>query len=83
LAGFGPKSDRLLARLNETAESDPTKADALQRLRIEYERLSYTALNQERRTIIHLRNQSVISDEVLRRIQRDIDLAEARLHSHR
>ena len=30
-------------------------------------------------TIIELRNQAVISDEVLRRIQRDIDLAEARL----
>ena len=31
----------------------------------------------ERRTIIKLRNEDVISDEVLRRIQRDIDLAEA------
>jgi Na+/H+ antiporter len=94
-----------LLRLNEVAERDPTKADALNRLRIEYEdhirqvegdqpesagttlrlfsseyqRLSYEALMQERRTILDLRNQSVISDEVLRRIQRDIDLAEARL----
>jgi hypothetical protein len=32
------------------------------------------ALDQERRTIIRLRNQDVINDEVLRRIQRDIDL---------
>jgi len=94
-----------LARLNEIAERDPTKADALQRLRIEYEdhirqvegddpaaagtplrlfssayeRLSHEALRVERRTIVRLRNQDVISDEVLRRIQRDIDLAEARL----
>jgi CPA1 family monovalent cation:H+ antiporter len=94
-----------LARLNEIAERDPTKADALQRLRIEYEdhirqvagddpeaagtplrlfslayeRLSHEALRVERRTIVQLRNQDVISDEVLRRIQRDIDLAEARL----
>ncbi len=45
----------------------------------EYERLSYEALREERRTILRLRNESVISDEVLRRIQRDIDLAEARL----
>ena len=29
-----------------------------------------------------VRNQDVISDEVLRRIQRDIDLAEARLRHH-
>jgi len=45
----------------------------------EYERLSHEALLQERRTIMELRNREVISDEVLRRIQRDIDLAEARL----
>jgi len=48
----------------------------------EYERLSKQALQVERRTIIQLRNESVISDEVLRRIQRDIDLAEARLKQH-
>ena len=97
-----------LARLNEIAERDPAKADALERLRIEYEdhirqvegaepesagtplrlfsseyeRLSHEALRVERRTIVKLRNQDVISDEVLRRIQRDIDLAEARLRHH-
>jgi CPA1 family monovalent cation:H+ antiporter len=97
-----------LARLNETVEREPAKADALQRLRIEYEdhirqvegvepdnagtplrlfsseyeRLSHEALQVERRTILQLRNENVISDEVLRRIQRDIDLAEARLRHH-
>ncbi len=96
-----------LARLKEIAETDATKADALQRLRIEYEdhirqvegaepdsantlrlfsleyeRLSRDALWQERQTILELRNQDKISDEVLRRIQRDIDLAEARLMQH-
>jgi len=97
-----------LARLNEIAERDPAKADALERLRIEYEdhirqvegagpesagtplrlfsseyeRLSHEALRVERRTIVKLRNQDVISDEVLRRIERDIDLAEARLRHH-
>ncbi|HLP75620.1 MAG TPA: Na+/H+ antiporter [Candidatus Paceibacterota bacterium] len=97
-----------LARLNAIAEKDPAKADALQRLRIEYEdhirsiegaepanagsplrlfsseyeRLSYEALQQERQTIIQLRNENVINDEVLRHIQRDIDLAEARLRHH-
>ncbi len=48
----------------------------------EYERLSLEALHLERRTIIKLRNNGTISDEVLRRIQRDIDLAEARLRLH-
>jgi CPA1 family monovalent cation:H+ antiporter len=97
-----------LARLNEIKERDPTKEDALQRLRIEYEdhirqvesteptsvgaplrlfsseyeRLSYEALHVERRTIVKLRDQDVINDEVLRRIERDIDLAEARLRHH-
>lgn len=94
-----------LARLDGLAESGTDKAEALQRLRLEYqdhirrlqsaepehagtslrrfssefERLSREALKQERKTIIQLRNQDVINDEVLRRIQRDIDLAEARL----
>lgn len=45
----------------------------------EYERLSLEALQIERRAIIQLRNEGTINDEVLRRIQRDIDLAEARL----
>jgi Na+/H+ antiporter len=44
-----------------------------------YRRLQYEALQVERQTIIRLRNELVISDEALRRIQRDLDLAEARL----
>jgi NhaP-type Na+/H+ or K+/H+ antiporter len=97
-----------LGRLNEIGEREPAKADALQRLRVEYEdhlrqvegaekenagtplrlfssefeRLSHEALQVERHTIIQLRNEDAISDEVLRRIQRDIDLAEARLGHH-
>ncbi len=97
-----------LAKLAEIAEHDPAKADALQRLRVEYEdhirqlegaepqsagtplrlfsseyeRLSAEALRVERLSIIQLRDQDVINDEVLRRIQRDIDLAEARLQAH-
>ena len=94
-----------LTRLNQIAENDPTKADALQRLRIEYEdrirqleayqpettdvprrlfsfeyeQLSHEGLQEERNTILKLRNEDVINDEVLRYIQRDIDLAEVRL----
>jgi monovalent cation/hydrogen antiporter len=54
----------------------------LRRFSSEYERLSLLALKEERRTIIQLRNEDFINDEVLRRIQRDIDLAEARLRTH-
>jgi CPA1 family monovalent cation:H+ antiporter len=45
----------------------------------EYERLSHETLTVERKTILQLRNERVINDEVHRRIQRDLDLAEARL----
>jgi len=45
----------------------------------DYEHLSREALEAERRTIIDLRNRRVINDDALRRIQRDIDLAETRL----
>lgn len=45
----------------------------------EYERLSCAGLKEERKTILELRNKGEINDEVLRRIQQDIDLAEARL----
>jgi hypothetical protein len=47
-----------------------------------FERLEQEALTVERRTIIQLRDEYVINDEVLRRIQRDLDLAEARLRGH-
>jgi monovalent cation/hydrogen antiporter len=46
-----------------------------------YERLQQEALTVERRTIIQLRDEYIINDEVLRRIQRDLDYAEARLHA--
>ena len=45
-----------------------------------YQRLQQEALDVERRTIIRLRDEFVINDEVLRRIQLDLDHAEARLH---
>ncbi|HVU25058.1 MAG TPA: Na+/H+ antiporter [Opitutus sp.] len=45
----------------------------------DYEDLSREALESERRTILDLRNRGRINDEALRRIQRDIDLAETRL----
>ena len=47
-----------------------------------YQRLQQDALDVERRTIIQLRDEYVIDDEVLRRIQNDLDHAEARLHVH-
>jgi Na+/H+ antiporter len=49
----------------------------------DFEELARVALETERDTVITLRNDEAINDEVLRRIQRDIDLAEARLQRRR
>ena len=49
----------------------------------DFEELAREALQTERDTVIALRNDESINDEVLRRIQRDIDLAEARLQRQR
>jgi monovalent cation/hydrogen antiporter len=46
----------------------------------DFEELAREALQAERDTVIQLRNEEAINDQALRRIQRDIDLAEARLH---
>src|SRR5947209_9063458 len=45
----------------------------------DFEELAREALQTERDTVIALRNEEAINDQALRRIQRDIDLAEARL----
>ncbi|MGI8890690.1 MAG: Na+/H+ antiporter [Chthoniobacterales bacterium] len=44
-----------------------------------YQRLQHGALQIERRTIVALRDSQKINDQAMRRIQRDLDLAEARL----
>jgi CPA1 family monovalent cation:H+ antiporter len=76
--------DRLHAEYDERIEQLEHCADNPDECRGEiatpqYQRLQYQALRVERKTIIHLRNEHVINDDALRRIQRDLDLAEARL----
>jgi CPA1 family monovalent cation:H+ antiporter len=91
IGGRNPANAGALRRLRAEYEDHIRQAEGAGRksagapLRLfssEYERLSIEALQVERQTILQLRNESVISDEVLRRIQRDIDLAEARLRHH-
>jgi len=45
----------------------------------DFEELAREMLQTERDAVIALRNEEAINDQALRRIQRDIDLAEARL----
>ena len=44
-----------------------------------FSRLQHELLGVERETLLRLRNQHAINDEVLRRVQHDLDLAENRL----
>jgi CPA1 family monovalent cation:H+ antiporter len=46
----------------------------------DFEELAREALETERDTVINLRNEKAINEQAFRHIQRDIDLAEARLH---
>ena len=57
-----------------TAERDPAKLPASH-----FNHLVREALQVERQKLIELRNQHHINDETLRVVQRDIDLAEARI----
>jgi len=45
----------------------------------DFEELAREALETERQTVIQLRNEEQLDNQAFRRIQRDIDLAEARL----
>src|SRR5882724_11259024 len=69
--------DDRLAQLELCAQSDENCGGGI--ATPQYQRLQQQALDVERQTIIRLRNQHVINDDALRRIQRDLDLAEARL----
>lgn len=71
-------------RIRQLEVSEPDQTETHRPLfSSDYDRLAHETLRTERRMIIQLRNERVINDEVLRRIQRDIDLAEARLRHSR
>ena len=72
--------DDRIRQLEVCASTSGDRADGL--IAPSYQRLQQDALDVERRTIIQLRDEYVINDEVLRRIQSDLDHAEARLHTH-
>jgi CPA1 family monovalent cation:H+ antiporter len=72
-------ADRIRALSKETAHGE-----SIRRLYSrDFEQLAREALETERDTVIGLRNEEAIDDGVLRRIQHDIDLAEARLQRRR
>ena len=70
--------DDRIRQLEVCANDDGDQSDGS--MAPSYQRLQQDALDVERRTIIRLRDEYIINDEVLRRIQLDLDHAEARLH---
>ena len=47
----------------------------------DFQRLRRELLDAERRSLVELRNRGVINDEVMRRVQQDLDLEDSRLES--
>ena len=78
LAKLRAQYEDRIAALETNAKRDPHAWEGPQATA--FERLFSEALLAERRMILQLRNEQVINDEVLRRIQRDLDLAELRLN---
>jgi monovalent cation/hydrogen antiporter len=68
-----------LDRIKQLRSEGPHEETVSRLFAPDFEELAREALQTERETIIQLRNEEAINDQALRRIQRDIDLAEARL----
>ena len=67
-------------RIRQLRVDDPEGESAGRLFSADFVELACEMLQTERETVISLRNEEAINDQALRRIQRDIDLAEARLH---
>lgn len=66
-------------RVRQLSSQAPEEESVSRLFSADFEELAREALETERDTLIALRNEGTINDQALRRIQRDIDLAEARL----
>jgi len=66
-------------RIRQLRSDAPAEENVRRLFSEDFEELAREVLQTERDTVIELRNEEAINDQALRRIQRDIDLAEARL----
>jgi monovalent cation/hydrogen antiporter len=62
-----------------SARFDDEDDGAIDRQSQDYQRMRRKVLEAERAEIIRLRNQGKINDEIMRRIERDLDLEDTRL----
>jgi CPA1 family monovalent cation:H+ antiporter len=64
-----------------SARVDPGGDGKIERRSIKFQRLRRELLEAERRAVLELRNTGEISDEVMRKVERDLDLEFSRLDS--
>jgi CPA1 family monovalent cation:H+ antiporter len=62
-----------------SARMDPDGDGKIEKRSLKYQRLRRELLDAERRAVVELRNTGEISDEVMRRVERDLDLEVSRL----
>jgi Na+/H+ antiporter len=70
---YGFRRGRFAARFDDTDEG------AIERQSLDFQRLRRELLDAERAAVVGMRNEGRINDEVMRRIERDLDLEDARL----
>jgi CPA1 family monovalent cation:H+ antiporter len=75
-----PHHERRIHRFTGEKINDESQTDA--RYQADYRRIRLEMISAERRAIVSLRDKSETSDNVLRRIQQDLDLEEVLLSSH-
>ena len=61
------------------ARSDPDGDGKIEKRSLKYQRLRRELLEAERHAVVELRNTGEIRDEVMRRVERDLDLEASRL----
>jgi CPA1 family monovalent cation:H+ antiporter len=70
---YGFRRDRFRARFDDEDDGGIEERSA------DYQRLRRELLEAERRAIVGLRNQGYINDDVMHRVERDLDLEDSRL----
>ena len=64
-----------------SARADPDADEKLEKRSLKFQRLRRELIDAERHAVVELRNTAEISDEVMRRVERDLDLEASRLDS--
>ena len=62
-----------------SARVDPDGDSKIEKRSLKYQRLRRELLEAERHAVVEMRNTGEISDEVMRRVERDLDLEVSRL----